>query len=151
MKRLLALLLLSASAASAEQATLATNTVLRTADSLVILKAGTVVQVLSHTDKKVTVKVGSQTGQISASALASETFSAADMMSAPRTDPPAAPAAAAPVNEVAATPAPASNPVPAQRRPAQTMYGKMVEKAADAAASHEKALVSPTDEVLGGK
>jgi hypothetical protein len=151
MKRLVALLLLSATAALAEQATLATNTVLRTADSLVILKAGTIVQVLSHHDKKVTVKANGQTGQIAASALESETFSAADMMSAPRTEPPAAPAAPAPVNEVAATPTPAPSAAPAAHRPAQTMYGKMVEKAADAAASHEKAMVSPTDEVLGGK
>jgi hypothetical protein len=31
------------------------------------------------------------------------------------------------------------------------MYGKMVEKARDNAGSHEKNLVDPADEVLGGK
>ena len=31
------------------------------------------------------------------------------------------------------------------------MYGKAVEKAAAAAGNHEKNLVQPTDEILGGK
>ena len=135
MKLLLALLCLAASTAWAEQATLAANTVLRTANSLVILKAGTTVQVLARNDKTVTVKYGDKTGQISSSAL--ESFSDADMMSAPRTAPVA--------------PAPAPAPTPAEPRKAQTMYGKAVEKAAAAAGTHEKTLVEPTDEILGGK
>ena len=146
MKILLALLCLSASTALAEQATLATNTVLRTADSLVILKAGTTVQVLARNDKIVTVKAGGKTGQISSSAL--EAYSDADMMSAPRT----APVAPAPEARAAvATAAPAPAATPAEPRKAQTMYGKAVEKAAAAAGSHEKTLVQPADEILGGK
>ena len=133
MKFLLALLCLSAGTALAEDATLAANTVLRTAHSLVILKAGTTVQVLARNDKTVTIKSGDKTGQIPVSAL--EAYSTADMMSAPRTAP--------------VTPPPA--PAPAEPRRAQTMYGKAVEKARDTAASHEKTLVQPTDEILDGK
>ena len=145
MKFLLALLCLSAGTALAEDATLAANTVLRTAHSLVILKAGTTVQVLARNDKTVTIKSGDKTGQIPVSAL--EAYSAADMMSAPRTAPVTPPPAPAPV--AATSPAPA--PAPAEPRRAQTMYGKAVEKARAAADSHEKAMVNPTDEILGGK
>ena len=147
MKLLLALLCLAASTAWAEQATLAANTVLRTANSLVILKAGTTVQVLARNDKTVTVKYGDKSGQISSSAL--ESFSDADMMSAPRTAPVAPAPAPAPAPLVATSPAPAATP--AEPRKAQTMYGKAVEKAAAAAGTHEKTLVEPTDEILGGK
>ena len=145
MKFLLALLCLSAGTALAEDATLAANTVLRTAHSLVILKAGTTVQVLARNDKTVTIKSGDKTGQIPVSAL--EAYSTADMMSAPRTAPVTPPPAPAPV--AATSPAPA--PAPAEPRRAQTMYGKAVEKARDTAASHEKTLVQPTDEILDGK
>ncbi len=145
MKLLFALLCLSAGAALAEDATLVANTVLRTAHSLVILKAGTTVQVLARNDKTVTIKSGDKTGQIPVSAL--EAYSDADMMSAPRTAPVTPPPAPAPV--AATLPAPAA--APAEPRKAQTMYGKAVEKARDNAASHEKTLVQPTDEILGGK
>jgi hypothetical protein len=154
MKRLIALLLLSASVGFAEQATLSANTVLRTADSLVILKAGTVVQILARNEKTVSVKVGNKTGLIAVSAL-QQVADDNDMMSAPQTH--VAASAAAP------TPAPAPAPVAADTTPthtpgtqviphnAQSMYGKMVEKAANAAGSHEKTLVQPTDEILDGK
>lgn len=146
MKRIFALLLLSASATfAAEQATLSTNTVLRTADSLVILKAGTTVQVLKHNEKTVTVKVGEKTGLIPWSALESA-FTDADMMSVPQK--PVEAAAAKTVSAPPTTPPPAD---PAKPHKAQTMYGKAVEKAAAAADSHDKAVVQPTDEILGGK
>ena len=149
MKRLIALLLLSASAASAaETATLSINTVLRTADSLVILKAGTVVEILKHNEKTVTVKAGDKTGVMPWSALETETFSAADMMSVPQ-KPVEATVAKTPAP--VAAPVPTSSATPAEPRKAQTMYGKAVEKAAAAAGNHEKAMVSPTDEILGGK
>ena len=160
MKFLLALLCLSAGTALAEDATLAANTVLRTAHSLVILKAGTTVQVLARNDKTVTIKSGDKTGQIPVSAL--EAYSTADMMSAPRTapvtppppppprGPPPPPPPPPPPAPVAAT-SPAPAPAPAEPRRAQTMYGKAVEKARDTAASHEKTLVQPTDEILDGK
>ncbi len=156
MKRLLALFLLSASVGLAEQATLAANTVLRTADSLVILKAGTVVQILAHNEKTVSVKVGAKTGLIPATAL-QQVADDNDMMSAPQTH------VAAPAPAPTLSPAPAAAPATADATPAhvpgtpviphnaQSMYGKMVEKAADAAGSHEKTLVQPTDEILGGK
>jgi len=154
MKRLLtfALLLLSASTVLAEDGILTVNTVLRTADSLVILKAGTVVHILGRNEKTISVKVGDRTGLIPWSAV--EAYSEADMMSATSKSvspaPAATPAGSAAV-KTAPTSAPAPSASPAPARAAQTMYGKAVEKAAAAAASHEKALVSPTDDVLGGK
>jgi hypothetical protein len=152
MKLLFALLCFSAATVFAEEATLSANTVLRTPNSLVILKAGTTVQILARNDKTVTVKSGDKIGRIPWSAL--ESYSDADMMSAPRK----AVAAPAPVTAVPA-PAPASPGTPPAHVPgtqviphnAQSTYGKMVEKAANAADSHEKALVNPTDEILGGK
>jgi len=146
MKRLLLLLLLSATAAFAgEQATLAANTVLRTGNSLVILKAGTVVQILTRNDKTVTVRAGDKTGLIPWAALVTDE----DMMSAPTKPAPAATPAPTPVAAVAPAPAPAATP--AKPRQAQSMYGKAVEKAAAAAATHEKTAVQPTDEILDGK
>ena len=147
MKRLLPLFLLSTCAAFAEQGTLSSNTVMRTANSLVILKAGTVVQILAHNDKTVTVKAGDKTGLIPWSALEAD----GDMMDASRATVSAPAPAPAPAPVVATASAPAPAATPATPHKAQTMYGKAVEKAADAASSHEKALVSPTDEILGGK
>lgn len=153
MKRLLALtlLLIPCGAALAEDAVLTANTVLRTSDSLVILKAGTVVHILAHNDKTLSVKAGGKTGLIPVGSV--ELYSDADMMTAPSKPAPAPAAKTAPTTvKTAATPTPApASAAPATPRPAQTMYGKAVEKAAAAASSHEKAMVSPTDEVLDGK
>lgn len=154
MKRLLtfSLLLLSASAGFAEDGILISNTVLRTGNSLMILKAGTVVHILGRNEKTLSVKVGDKTGLIPWSAV--ETYSEADMMSAsskPVLPAPAPTPAGSATVKTAPTSAPAPTVTPAPARPAQTMYGKAVEKAAAAAASHEKTLVSPTDDVLGGK
>ena len=143
MKSLLFLCLLSAGVCCAEEATIPANTVMRTENSLIILKAGTVVQIVKRNDKTIAVKVNGKAGLIPASVLDD-----------PDDAPPAAPApahAATPVPAPAvATASPADGTPPAPRK-AQTMYGKMVEKARDNAASHEKNLVDPADEVLGGK
>lgn len=147
MKRLTALFLLCASLGLAEDATLSNNTVMRTDNSLVILKAGTVVHVLVHNDKTISVKVGDKVGLIPWTALEESEES---MLTAPTARPrPNSPAPASTSATTTATTAPAPTPPPP--RPAQTMYGKAVEKARENAASHEKNLVDPADEVLGGK
>lgn len=146
MKRLIVLLFLFASAGLAEDATLLLNTVMRTENSLVILKAGTVVHIVKRNDKTVAVRVGNKTGVISGAALDSTD----DMQTATISSTYIHASAPAPV--ATAAPAPASTPpAPASPRKAQTMYGKAVEKARDNAGSHEKNLVDPADEVLGGK
>ncbi len=141
MKSLLVLFLLSAGVCLAESATLPRNTVMRTGNSLVVLKAGTVVQILERGEKTVAVKVNGTTGLIPWSSLDEDE----PMKPAPA---PAAPAPAAAPVAAAATP-PAGTP--AEPHKATTMYGKAVEKARAAADSHEKAMVNPTDEILGGK
>lgn len=157
MKRLVTLLLLSATLGFAQDTTLSINTVMRTDKALVVLKAGTVVHVISHGEKTVTVKVGNTTGLIPWSALEESQLDEDLMMSAP-TKPkprPVAPAKVAatptPAPAVAATANPAEPSTPPAPRRAQSMYGKMVEKARDNAASHEKNLVDSTDEVLTSK
>jgi hypothetical protein len=143
MKPVFFLFLLSASVCLAEEATLPSNTVMRTENSLVILKAGTVVQIVKRNNNTIAVKANGKAGLIPASVLDD-----AD-------DPPPAPApvvhapAPAPAPVAAAAAPPDSTP-PAPRK-AQTMYGKAVEKARENADSHEKNLVDPADEVLGGK
>ena len=147
MKRLIVLLFLFASACLAEDATLLLNTVMRTENSLIILKAGTVVHIVKRNDKTVAVRVGNKTGVISGAALDS-----IDDMQIATTTPSSYVQASAPAPVTSAPPAQASTPTaPAGPRKAQTMYGKMVEKARDNAGSHEKNLVDPADEVLGGK
>ena len=147
MKRLILPLFLFASACLAEDATLLLNTVMRTENSLVILKAGTVVHIVKRNEKTVAVKVGNKTGVISGAALDS-----VDDMQVATPSPSTYVHASAPASVAAAAPAqPSTPPAPAAPRRAQTMYGKMVEKARDNAGSHEKNLVDPADEVLGGK
>ena len=155
MKRLVVLLLLSASVCCAKDAILAMNTVMRTDKALVVLKAGTVVHVISHGEKTVAIKVGNTTGLIPWSALEESESDEDLMMTAPIKSKPrqvtAGTAAVTPTPSVAATanpPAPATPPAP---RPAQSMYGKMVEKARDNAGKHEKNLVNPADEALNEK
>jgi len=155
MKRLVTLLLLSASIGFAQDETLAMNTVMRTAKALVVLKAGTTVHVISHGEKTVTVKVGNTIGLIPWSALEESQADADLMMSAPTKPKPrqVAPTkvAAVPTPAVAATANSSEPSTPPAPRRAQSMYGKMVEKARENAGSHEKNLVSPADEVLTSK
>jgi hypothetical protein len=138
MKPLLTLLLLSASVGFSEEAAITRNTVMRAENSLVTLKAGTVVQVVARNGPTVAISVGGKTGTIPSSALE------------------APPVAAAPANATPAPARPAAVATPADRQPAPapkatTMYGRAVEKARANAASHEKTLVKPTDDVLDGK
>ena len=147
MKRLIPLLFLFASTCLAEDTTLLLNTVMRTENSLVILKAGTVVHIVKRNDKTVAVRVGNKTGVISGAALDS-----IDDMQIATTTPSSYVHASAPAPvTTAATPQASTPAAPAAPRKAQTMYGKMVEKARNNAGSHEKNLVDPADEVVGGK
>lgn len=149
MKRFFILLLLSASVGWAEEAKLPHNTVMRSGSELLTLKAGTVVKIVEQGDKTVTIKAGGKVGTIPWSAL----DDAEIMKPAPRTNTPAPTTShklTSSSNPVAAASAPPAASAVAPR-PAQSMYGKMVEKARTNAASHEKALVQPTDEVLDGK
>ena len=147
MKRLLALLLLSAGVAAAEDFKLPRATVMHSGSSVVTLPAGTVIKLVEQGDKDVTIKFNGKTGTIPWSALDDAAPVPAKIQ---RSSAPA---------RTASTPAPASVPPPpvpapapaAEPHHAQTMYGKAVEKARDTAASHEKTLVQPTDEILDGK
>ena len=147
MKRLLALLLLSAGVAAAEDFKLPRATVMHSGSSAVTLPAGTVVKLVEQGDKDVTIKFNGKTGTIPWSALddAAPTPAKIQRSSAPAKAAPA-PAAATAFVPPPPAPAPAAEP-----RHAQTMYGKAVEKARDNAASHEKAMVQPTDDILDGK
>ena len=141
MKSLLLLLLLSASAGFAEEATLTKNTVMRAEKSLVTLKAGTVVQVVKRNGQTVAISIAGKAGTIPSSAL-----------EVPAVATPPAPVAATPVPARAAAAPPAGGPpAPAPAPPATTTYGRAVEKARAHAAKHEKTLVKPTDEAVEGK
>jgi hypothetical protein len=124
MKRLVTLLLFSGAICSAEEVTLTKSAVIKADRSIVAVKAGTVVELLSRDDKTLTVRYNKITGTIPASSIAA--------VAAPETkkkdEPPA--------------------PPPASEKGAQTNYGKAVEKAKENAAKHEKNLVRPADEVL---
>ena len=140
MKSLLILLLLSASAGFAEEATLTKNTVMRAEKSLVTLKAGTVVQVVKRNGQTVAISIAGKAGTIPSSAL-----------EVPAVATPPAPVAATPVPARApvVAPPPAAPPAPAPQ--AVSVYGRAVEKARANAAKHEKTLVKPTDEAVEGK
>ena len=140
MKSLLLLLLLSASAGFAEEATLTKNTVMRAEKSLVTLKAGTVVQVVKRNGQTVAISIAGKAGTIPSSAR-----------EVPAVATPPAPVAATPVPARApvVAPPPAAPPAPAPQ--AVSVYGRAVEKARANAAKHEKTLVKPTDEAVEGK
>ncbi len=129
MKRLIALLLLSTALCAAEEITLPKSTVLRTEHSMMSLKAGTVVEVVSRDDKTLTVTYKNVTGTIPASALVAA---------------PAAPAAA----EAKKKEEPSAPPA---EKGAQTTYGKAVQKAKENAGKHDKNVVKPADEVMQDK
>lgn len=151
MKRLMVLFLFAASLATAEDTKLPRSTVMHSGNALVTLPAGTVVKVVEQGEQTVTIKVNGKVGTIPWSAL-DEVESPAPKIqrtSGKITNAPASPPAAASMPVVTAPPA--EPEAPPARRPAQTMYGKAVEKARDNAASHEKAMVQPTDEILDGK
>ncbi|MEO6993042.1 MAG: hypothetical protein ABI273_05415 [Lacunisphaera sp.] len=121
MKRILLCLLLSSSVCFAGEITLARSAILKGERTIVSLKAGTVVELLSRDDKTLTVRYGKITGTISAASM-SESTSASE-------------------------PAKKEDPAPPPRK-ATTNYGKAVEKAKENAAKHDQNLTKPTDEIL---
>jgi hypothetical protein len=70
MKRLLALLLMSAVVAAAEEITLTKSAVMKSGHNLVAVRAGSVVELISRTDTLLTVKYKNATGTIPASSIA---------------------------------------------------------------------------------
>jgi hypothetical protein len=122
MKQLAILFLLGAAICAAEDITLTKPAVLKTERSIVSLKAGTVVELLSRDDKTLTVRFNKLTGTIPANSVA---------------------AAESPKKN---EPKPSEPP-----RKAETTYGKAVEKAKDNAAKHDKNAVKPTDEIMQDK
>ncbi|MSU69468.1 MAG: hypothetical protein EXS39_01565 [Opitutaceae bacterium] len=141
-------MLLSVSVVLAEEATLPKNTVMRSERSLMILKAGTVVQILGRNEKTIFVKVDNKTGTIPVDSLTAVESAKADAPAPVASATVAKAAAPAPVTAKGSAPTrPAPDPAPK----AVTTYGKAVEKAREYAAKHEKTLVKPTDEILDGK
>ena len=131
MKRIALLLLLSGGVCFAEEVTLTQSAVMRADRSIVSLKAGTVVELVSRNDKTLTVRYGKNTGTIPVASIA--VIAPGTVVEAKKDAPPA--------------PAPAPAPV-APPRKAETNYGRSVEKAKENAAKHEKNLVKPADEIL---
>jgi len=125
MKRIAILLLLSGVFALAEEVTLTKSAVLRADRSMVSLKAGTVVELISRDDKFLKVQHGKLTGTIPAASIAGAAAEVAKKEAAESTPPPAAPV-----------------------RKAGTLYGKAVEKAKENAAKHDRNIVKPADQIL---
>jgi hypothetical protein len=128
MKRLAILLLLSSVFCFAEEITLTRPAVLKADRSIVSLKAGAVVELLSRDEKLLTIRYGKITGTIPVGSITDS--------------PPAAEPAkkeAAPKKEESAPPAAGK---------ATTNYGKTVEKAKENAAKHDKNIVRPIDDIL---
>lgn len=120
MKRIALCLLLSSTVCFARDVVLTKSTILKGERTMVSLKAGTVVELLSRDDKTLTVRYGKITGAIPAASVA-------EAVSAPE-----------PVRKEDSAPA----------RKATTTYGKAVEKAKENAGKHDKNLAKATDEIL---
>lgn len=125
MKRRLILFLLAGVFCFAEEVTLTKSAVMKAERSIVSLKPGTVVELLSRDNKTLTVRYGKITGTIPAGSIGAGPSDAAAAVK--KEDP-------------------VSAPVPPRK--AETNYGKAVEKAKENAAKHEKNVVKPTDEIL---
>jgi len=152
MKRLIPLLLLVVSPLLAEKVTLKQNAILRGERTLVTLKAGTVVEVVSRDRFELTVKYNNITGTIPSAKLEEPTEAhvaaaakAAETKPAVRKAPEPA-KAPTPVKAPEVAPAPTADPTPAPASGAQTNYGKAVRRAKGNAAAHEANLVKPADE-----
>jgi hypothetical protein len=129
MKRIAILLLASGVLCSAETVTLTKSAIIKADRSIVSVKAGATVELISRDDKNQTVTVrynNKITGTIPASAIDAA-------VDAPKT--------AEPAPVVAPTPAPAP-------RKMETNYGRAVEKAKENAAKHDKNVAKPVDAVL---
>lgn len=132
MNRVIPLLLFIAAPVLAEDVTLKQPAVLKSDRTIVSLKAGAVVELVSRDGNDVTVKYRNVTGKIPASKL----------------EEPATPAPAAkPADEKKPDKKPSASAA-APANPPQTNYGKAVQKAKDNAGAHDKHVVKPADEVL---
>jgi hypothetical protein len=131
MKRLIPLLLVCASVLCAEEVTLKQSAVLKADRTMVSLRPGTVVELVSRDGDQVTIKYQKLTGKIPASKLEEPKTAAATAQ--PEAAKPAEPAK--------------SEPAPAPANPPQTTYGKAVQKAKDNAAAHDKNVAKPVDDV----
>ncbi len=152
MNRCLVLFLLFAGAALAgitEDGVILRKTMMRTDNSIVTITPGTKVLIMERGEKTITVKVNGKVGTVPWDAFDAPSASHISWGSQTSSPAPAPAHAQAAPAAVATTVPPTSAPPPPRK--AQTMYGKMVEKARDTADAHEKTLVHPTDEVLDGK
>jgi hypothetical protein len=131
-----------------EDVTLKQSAVLKSGRTLVSLKPGTVVQLISRDGTDITIKHKDLTGKIPASKLEEDP------------NPPAPAAKSAPPARKPAPPVAKSNKAKNEKEPEkrppgvyvsdtpQTGYGKAVKKAKDAAAAHDKNVLKPNDDVL---
>ena len=138
MKNLIPLLVFVTAPLLAEPVTLKQPALLRQDRNAISLKAGTVVELISREGNEITIKYRDLTGKIPASKL--------EEPKAPATTS-SAPAPKASEEKKAAKKAPEAKPAPGSPENPQTTYGKLVKKAKDTVAEHDKKLVKPTDEV----
>jgi hypothetical protein len=124
MKYLAVLFLLLATRSIAEQVTLSKAAILKGDRTMVSLKAGTVVELITRAEGVLTVRYNKVTGAIPIDCVAT-----------------------APTPVAKSPGSPNDEPKPAPPRKAETAYGKAVEKARENAGKHEKNLVKPADEV----
>lgn len=128
MKRIALFLCISGALGFGEEVTLTKSAIIKAERSIVSLKAGTVVELLSRDAKLLTVRYGKVTGTIPAGSIEGV-------------------AAVGPAKKEEAA-APVPPPPPAGAKKATTTYGKAVEKAKENAGKHDKNLARPTDEIL---
>ena len=121
MKRLALIFALGTLVCSAEEVRLTRGAILKSGHSIVSLKAGTMVDLLSRDEKLLTVRFNNLTGTIPASSL----NPGATENQKPETAKPSAPP-----------------------RKAETNYGKDVEKAKENVAKHDQNEAKPVDEIL---
>jgi hypothetical protein len=139
MKRLIPLLIFVAAPLLAESVTLKQPALLRQDRNAMSLKAGTVVELISREGNEITIKYRDLTGKIPASKLEEPKASSTTA---------SAPAPRASEEKKSEKKAPEAKPAePTPANPPQTTYGKLVKKAKDTVAEHDKNVVKPTDEV----
>jgi hypothetical protein len=138
MKNLFPLLVFVTAPLLAEPVTLKQPALLRQDRTAMSLKAGTVVELISREGNEITIKYRDLTGKIPASKLEEPK---------PSTTTASAPAPKASEEKKATKKAAETKPTPTLAENPQTTYGKLVKKAKDTVAEHDKKLVKPTDEV----
>jgi hypothetical protein len=141
------LLLLITPLMSGEDVTLKQSAILKSGRTLVSLKPGTVVELISRDGSDITIKHKDLTGKIPASKLEEDRSPPAPSAPAAKSTPPA--------RKPAPPVAKAKKEKPPERKPGdhvvdnpQTGYGKAVKKAKDNAAAHDRNVVRPNDDVL---